>query len=219
MAIFNHEDLSVFDAAWRRDIERLLLSSLTPVTGHVDPDARTVTVLYGAFPLERQGDLVTDIRGFVDPWARVLGLPRGLAGLGAPQTVTREDRTARVILRQLRGQIPVYRAGVEVEVGQDGNVRSVTTRLADAGEGSAPPQRTAKEAAEEAGSRIAGERPFDPHRLLDAELVVVDPSFLFGDSREPWLAWRLVVPGEDGPVDVLVNDASGDVDSQPVRQL
>jgi hypothetical protein len=212
VTIIDDEPFSLLDAARRRLIQRLLQGSTMPVTAHVDPDTRAITELRGAFPLERQGELVADVQRFLGAWARPLSLPPRLAGLGAPETVDLGDGAARVLLRQLRGQIPVYRAGVEVELGQDANVRIISTRLANPGAVPPAPRRTAADAADRARELIAAEQPYDTQRLSTTELVVVDPQFLFGDDREPWLAWRLVVPGEDGLVDVLVDDATGQVE-------
>ena len=191
-----------------RLLGRLAATSADPVNISVSESGGPITDLRGRFALGRRGKVETNVLRFLRKAGPSLGIESGLPGLVHASTDVISGQGTRVVFaQQASGGIPVFGAGVVVDLDTAGSVVAVAARPSAV---KAPPGAPIMDAAK-AAAAIASHvgKPTTP--ASTPELVVVDSATLFGDTAPPFLAWASTVAGETGPVTVVVPDGGGAV--------
>lgn len=188
----------------------LLALSSTPARARVDAGTSSVTLLRGAFPGIRKSASRASpeslAHAFLKRHCKALGIPQGLKGLAAHR-VEASGKTTRVVLRQVHQGLPLFGAGVAVEIGADQEVHTVAAHLARPASLPVTPRLDVEAAAKQALTALGIEAPVP----LPGELVIYDPMLLFGLVGEIGLAWSFAVRSEGSTQVVLIRDADGSV--------
>jgi thermolysin len=183
-----------------QQLDQLATTSTVPVSIFVLKPGGAVTDLRGRFPAE------TDLTHFLLKIAPAIGLPQKLEGLKYASSEDLGQVGTRVFYsQQTQSGIPVFGAGVAVDIDTTGAIIHVTVRRSEADIGAKPKMGTAAAAA-----ALAKQIGTTVEAASAPELVVVDPAVLFDDSAPPFLGWRSSIAAETGSVQVVIPDSDGE---------
>jgi Zn-dependent metalloprotease len=186
---------------------RLAATSAVPVSVSVAEPGGPVTDLRGQFPLPGKGKLETKVSRFLVKAGPSLGLKTGMDALVHSSSQDLAGQGTRVSYSQRTSTgMPIFGAGVVVDLDTAGAIVAVTSRPSKAKAIRRRPTMTQKKAAVKIARRVGTRATV----ASPPELVVVDPKIVFGESAPAYLGWVSSVPGESGPVQVIVPDGGGD---------
>ena len=185
----------------RKAVNSLTGASRRPTSITLDPISRSVRSLTGAFGVpNNSAEPAAIAHQFLVNNGQALGLPARLVGL-QPQGVEKGVAFSRIKYGQVYKKVPVFGAGVSVEVGSDGVINAVDVRLGVLRNMSVVPK------ASEAQAKAVVQNVTKSDAVPAGQLMILDRASLVGEEQAPQLVWGYTFGGTDSNVTMFV-DAS-----------